>query len=268
MENAITPAGEQSPQAIEREFDIDGFLEKRKEFIEKVNKIMVEGKDYHLIQGRKSMAKGGAEKIASIFGWTAFFTKDAGTIESFSDLKGIVAFICNLEKNGQPVGQGRGAALLAKNAGDPNKTIKMAQKSAFIDAVIRASGLSDFYTQDLEDMDPNTISGQNASQHGNSGQIPPSQKQYDLIAKLMAEKGITKEDLIDDGFVPGTLTGGKDGTASELIDYLIKAKPKIDVNGNPYPEIIEEDLPVIDVDSEPLTGYEKARSVANKLKTK
>jgi hypothetical protein len=74
------------------------------------------------------------------------------------DLKGVICFVCNLQKNGEAVGQGRGAAMLAKNANDPNKTIKMAQKSAFVDAVIRSSGLSDFYTQDLEDMHPSEVS--------------------------------------------------------------------------------------------------------------
>lgn len=132
-----------------QEFDIDGFLEKRKEFIEKVNSIMLEGKDFHLIQGKKSMAKGGAEKIASIFGWTATFEKDAETMEAFAGLKDVIAYTCNLTKNLVVVGQGRGASVLSKNNGDPNKTIKMAQKSAFIDAVIRTSGLSDFFTQDL-----------------------------------------------------------------------------------------------------------------------
>lgn len=33
-----------------------------------------------------------------------------------------------------------------------NKAIKMAEKSAFIDAVIRATGMSDLFTQDVEDM--------------------------------------------------------------------------------------------------------------------
>jgi hypothetical protein len=33
-----------------------------------------------------------------------------------------------------------------------NKAIKMAQKSAFVDAVIRATGMSDLFTQDIEDM--------------------------------------------------------------------------------------------------------------------
>jgi len=34
----------------------------------------------------------------------------------------------------------------------PNKAIKMAQKSAFVDGVIRTTGMSDLFTQDVEDM--------------------------------------------------------------------------------------------------------------------
>lgn len=138
-------------QVVEREdakdFDIDGLLVKREEFIEKVNKIMNEGKDYHVIQGRKSMAKGGAEKIASIFGWVAVFGKDEETFGMLGSPVGTLAYVCGLSKGGMLVGQGRGAATVKNNGGDPNKTIKMAQKSAFVDAVLRASGLSDFYTQ-------------------------------------------------------------------------------------------------------------------------
>ncbi len=131
--------------------EVDSFLKLRKQFITKVNAICVEGKDYHIIKDRKSLAKGGAEKIASIFKWTAKFEKDTDSLEMLGNLKGLVAFKCTLE-NGQFVGEGRGAASLIRNANDPNKTLKMAQKSAFIDAVLRASGLSDFFTQDLEDM--------------------------------------------------------------------------------------------------------------------
>src|SRR4030095_3163710 len=36
--------------------------------------------------------------------------------------------------------------------GDVNKTLKMAQKSAQTDAVLRFAGLSEIFTQDLEDM--------------------------------------------------------------------------------------------------------------------
>ena len=68
-----------------------------------------------------------------------------------------------------------------------------------------------------------------------------------MILNASEQKGITKEDLIDAGFMPGTLTGGKDGTASEMIDYLLKAKPKIDPNGDPIEKFddegIGEDIP-------------------------
>ena len=138
-------------------YDVDAFLEMRKEFITKVNKVMVEGKDYHVIQGKKSLAKGGAEKIASIFGWSASFKKDEDVIGAFK-LTDFIPFVCTLSKSGRFVGEGRGGATLQKNNSDPNKTIKMAQKSAFIDAVLRASGLSDFFTQDLEDMNLNDVS--------------------------------------------------------------------------------------------------------------
>jgi hypothetical protein len=205
---------------------------------------MVQGKDYHLIQDKKSMAKGGAEKIANIFGWTATFSKDTEAMEAFAELKGVISFVCNLKKGTKNVGQGRGAALLGKNGNDPNKTLKMAQKSAFIDAVIRASGLSDFYTQDLEDMSPNDIGTYQGSaqpqnavqrqpQQATQGAIQPSKAQYNLISQLMEQKGYTKEDLIDVGFIPGTLTGGKGGTASEMIEFLMKATPKINPKGDP-----------------------------------
>ncbi len=219
---SITPIVLQQNTLVkpEQDFDIDGFLTMRQEFITKVNKIMVKGSDYHEIQNKKSLAKGGAEKIASIFGWTAEFTKDTDVTESFGDVKGIIAFVCNLAKGDKIVGQGRGAAILSKNAGDPNKTIKMAQKSAFIDAVLRASGLSDFFTQDLEDMNVNDIG---KPQQSNS--YPPSEKQIQIIEDTMLKKGVTEEMLISDGFDLKGLTGGREGTASELIQYLFDYKP-------------------------------------------
>jgi len=60
--------------------------------------------------------------------------------------------------------------------------------------------------------------------------IPPSEKQLDLIDKLLTQKGFTEEDIYKAGFDPKTLTGGKEGTASELIDRLMKAKPKVVVD--------------------------------------
>lgn len=210
------PEEKQVVNVEKSDFDIDGFLDMRKQFITKVNKIMVKGSDYHEIQNKKSLAKGGAEKIASIFGWTAQFEKDSATIEAFGETKGLIAFVCNLSKNNEVVGQGRGAATLQKNASDPNKTIKMAQKSAFIDAVLRASGLSDFFTQDLEDH-PEHLNSNEKMPHTD---IQPSPKQIEFIQNLMEQKRVDEAWVIDQGFDLKHLTGGKGGTASELIEFL------------------------------------------------
>src|SRR3990167_3096466 len=173
------------------DYDIKSYIAKRTDFIKNVNTICIEGKDYHVIQGKKSLAKGGAEKIASIFKWTAKFDKDTEAIEMLGSVPGLVAFKCTL-MNGQFVGEGRGAATMAKNAGDPNKTLKMAQKSAFIDAVLRSSGLSDFFTQDLEDMPPQTQSPHSEQNIASNSQVeakPASDKQKGFILALIDKKG-------------------------------------------------------------------------------
>ncbi len=216
-------------------FDIDGFILKRQEFIQKVNAICVEGKDYHVIQGKKSLAKGGAEKIAAIFGWTAKFAKDQETYDMLSKSfpnDALVAYYCWLTKpmddQFHTLGQGRGAALLSKNAKDPNKTIKMAQKSAFIDAVLRASGLSDFFTQDLEDMGnvetnhPQRQQQQNQQPKKVEAMDLPTDKQMGLIKNLKEQKGYSSRDVaIALGFKAGDIFGRKQ--ASKVIDWLTKA---------------------------------------------
>lgn len=181
--------------------EIDAYLITRQAFIQKVNTICVEGKDFHIIQGKKSLAKGGAEKIASIFKWRATFVKDQEALEMLGAKEGLVAFKCELF-NGEKVGEGRGAAILAKNNGDPNKTLKMAQKSAFIDAVLRTSGLSDFFTQDLEDMPKEEISKPQKI----------TEKQRKFIADLCNKKGITSAQLKE--------LANDHNTPSKLIDYL------------------------------------------------
>ena len=213
-------------QIVKTDAEIDNFIEVRQAFITKVNAICVEGKDYHIIQGKKSLAKGGAEKIASIFHWTAKFDKDTEALEMLGVKEGLVAFKCTLT-NGQIVGEGRGAALLTKNNGDPNKTLKMAQKSAFIDAVLRASGLSDFFTQDLEDMPKEEI-GKPAeiNRNINTPTRKPSEKQAKLIKDLAIQKKITQDGLklMAQGLTP-----------SQLIDKLFKYQANE----------IKEELPVI-----------------------
>ena len=62
-ENTIMKNSPSLPQTHE-DMEIDSFLKMRQAFITKVLTICVEGQDYHVIKGKKSLAKGGAEKMS------------------------------------------------------------------------------------------------------------------------------------------------------------------------------------------------------------
>ncbi len=126
---------------------VDALLEKRRYVVP----LLIAEKDFYVINGRRSLNKSGAEKLAGFFGLTAAFRAEVP--ESFRNVAGLVCYVCVLSSHdGKIVGEGRGAATLQKNDGDPNKCLKMAQKSAFIDSVIRSTILSEIFTQDLETM--------------------------------------------------------------------------------------------------------------------
>jgi hypothetical protein len=71
-----------------------------------------------------------------------------------SGTTGTFAYICQLiDRHRQVVGQGRGVAELRETSmSSANMAVKMAEKRAYVDAVLRAAGLSQYFTQDLEDM--------------------------------------------------------------------------------------------------------------------
>lgn len=69
--------------------------------------------------------------------------------------------------------------------------------------------------------------------------IAPSEKQMGMIQSLAKQKGYTPADFKEWGFT--TLTGGKEGTASKLIDSLLKAPTK----AQELP-VIEQEAPLPD----------------------
>ena len=220
---------------------IDSLLAKRDYFIKKLLPRLREKQDYFIIVGKKSLAKGGAEKLASIYQFTATFEKDTDTLDMLSDVKGLVSYVCNLHRGDMLIGQGRGAATLGEKnmSNDPNKTIKMAQKRAYVDAVIRTTGLSDIFTQDLEDMNPKDIGGSNSYSDNpypqNKAPLkgPASVKQKEFLERLIKACHLEDSFAIEAKERTGkTLTEILDGPtgkdqASKWIDYLTKAKDKI-----------------------------------------
>lgn len=120
---------------------------------------MVKDVDYGTISiggraSKPSLFKPGSEKFLSLFKLTATFKKDGETWEMAGSIAGLFTYICEIKTSkGVVVGEGRGAANLAEKSNwTVNNAVKIAQKRAQVDAVLRMGALSDFFTQDLEDM--------------------------------------------------------------------------------------------------------------------
>lgn len=132
--------------------------ETRKLINDYISNNLKEGTDFYKLtiggkESKPSLSKPGSEKFMSLFHLRAEFEKDEDTWNMAGQKVGLFCYICKLyTKVGQLVGEGRGARDVQKDGGDVNKAIKMAQKSAQIDAILRTGALSDLFTQDLEDM--------------------------------------------------------------------------------------------------------------------
>src|SRR5436189_15982 len=110
--------------------------------------------------GKATLCKPGSEKICGLLRLRPRFRKDEETWVMLGADSGTLAFVCELvdETSGSVVAEGRGCRTKAQDYDDINKTVKMVQKSAQTDAVLRCAGLSEVFTQDLEDM-PGGVNG-------------------------------------------------------------------------------------------------------------
>lgn len=135
---------------------------------------LVDGSDYgrvHLVNRSKcqagpncrnpshfskaSLFKPGAEKICGMLGVTVRYPslpeyeKAALTGTHLSQ----IIIRCEIvDASGRVVADGIGARIISQDNGDINKSLKMAEKSAHVDATLRMAGLSEVFTQDIEDM--------------------------------------------------------------------------------------------------------------------
>ncbi len=114
---------------------------------------------------KPSLFKPGAEKISGMLGMTVHYPSLVGyeaALLGGQEIKQVM-LRCELhDAHGRVVAEGVGARTIAQDYGDLNKSLKMAEKSAHIDATLRLAGLSEVFTQDLEDQTANT--GNDATQ--------------------------------------------------------------------------------------------------------
>lgn len=188
---------------------------------------MTPGLDYgHIkikgVKTKDTLLKPGAEKFCGLFKIRPTFRKDTDTWEMLGSKPGVIAYICELvDAQGQVIGEGRGTSSV-DNAGDynVNKVVKIAEKRAQIDAVLRTGALSDFFTQDVEDM-PADDKKVFKPKNGVGYKATPKQKNYIMILltkKLGIDKANAVAEIKSRGVEdPSEMTGDQ---ASNLIELL------------------------------------------------
>jgi hypothetical protein len=191
-----------TPEDLQKRVDIE--KANRKILMEFAASQMIEGVDYHIIKGKKSLGKPGAEKICSLFhvtiGEPKFDQQAFDNLPQSVRDAGAIVLRVSLYRNGAYIGSGVGARSLTQDSNDLNKAMKMAKKSAIVDATISAFGLSDLFTQDIEDMDKSKIDNNStgtgtrdysSTPRQSSGGAPsPAQKKF-LGVLYMKKEGMS-----------------------------------------------------------------------------
>ncbi|NQT62624.1 MAG: hypothetical protein HQ556_06660 [Candidatus Marinimicrobia bacterium] len=140
---------------------LDRRKENRKTLMDWIRSSLVEGRDFGSImingkQSKPSLLKPGAEKIAGMLGLIPRFPNLKLYEDAVLEGKSITTIIlkCELQNQiGEVIGEGVGArAVDTQDNGDLNKALKMSAKSAMIDATLRCAGISEIFTQDIEEM--------------------------------------------------------------------------------------------------------------------
>ena len=157
-----------TPDAMKQQMIVE--TKKREIITQFINHHMVEGIDHGKIHiakncqnrygckiashlSKNTLFKAGAEKFCSLFRLRAEFEKDDQTWEMMGRKNGLICLVCRLyTPSGVLAGEGRGAADIIEKQGSANTAIKIAEKRAKLDAVLATGGLSDFFSQDLEDI--------------------------------------------------------------------------------------------------------------------
>lgn len=107
-------------------------------------------------QAKPSLYKAGADFLCDLMGSRDEYESDVGGWRQLGEPAGTFVYRCRLvsRSTGELLGEGIGAFKIGEKKGmQENAAVKMACKRAKTAAVINAWGLSDLFTQDLEDGD-------------------------------------------------------------------------------------------------------------------
>lgn len=108
-------------------------------------------------QTKPSLYKPGAQLICDLLSIIPCFAPDTDAWIQRGSIPGTFIIKCQLYPRGAKhsaetlVGEGYGVRTVGDKGGDANNAMKMAEKCAMVDAVLNGYGLSDLFTQDIED---------------------------------------------------------------------------------------------------------------------
>jgi hypothetical protein len=163
--------------------DIKAYAEMREGVESFIKEKLVPGVDYGATDSRSkipTLKKPGSEKICILLGLEPVFMADIDSWNMFGKKDGTISLICFLmthqaklraveliASSGSQytlpicsmfaVAEGRGAGTLTERSNsNPNDLIKRVQKRAQVDATLRVAGLSERFTQDMEEDSENS----------------------------------------------------------------------------------------------------------------
>ncbi|RLC88423.1 MAG: hypothetical protein DRJ03_02770 [Chloroflexi bacterium] len=247
----------------------------RRELMEKYIKgNLKKGIDYDTIPGTKkpTLLKPGAERICNLLKLRMVFRADKDTWNMLSAEKkkvGTFCYICELiTPTGEIAAQGKGLAysnekinnvykdgeIVGSKPWNMNTCMKIAKKRAMVDAALANGfcGLSDRFTQDMEDT---SKENQNVAQNGRQGGSDgggASPKQVNYAKSIVKNKKLDLETVLNAAKIVNLNTISKK-QASMLIDGLNSGKFDSCVPGATVDTEDEED---IDLNEDPFEKEE------------
>ena len=102
---------------------------------------------------KHSLYKSGADFVCDLMGIRCEFEADLTAWQQLGSPSGTFVVVCRgvSRETGEVIGEGRGVRKVGQEGGGGNNALRMAQKAAKVDMVRNAYGLSDLFTQDVED---------------------------------------------------------------------------------------------------------------------
>ena len=211
----------------------DQAAEAASELRQMIAKVLVKDKHYQKIRGRDVLLKAGAEELQRVFGLNFTYSEldtfrdpETGMFQAMvkcsvrNQLGTILAESYGYFHQNEKMGQKGGPP-------GPNTIIKMAQKRAYVGAIMSATGTSELFTQDLEDEE----------QPPSRPPAPSTPDERLLLAELFAQKGggtiVAAREWLD----ARPKRGERDWVANRVLDLLLRPDPK---NGGPEKNLAEE----------------------------